>query len=353
MVELSAPSFRISAKTLLRKVRVIPPNATICVGKGTQLNPNDVVARAEVPGQIVSICAAQILGIAKDRLLDYMDFRVGDVVSKNQIIGRRQALFGLFRSEVRSPVSGCIESISKVSGHVMIRQLSMSVEVYAYIGGTVETVDNAQGVTICAEGSLVQGAFGIGNEVVANLCGMDEQSISGKIVCCFGSVTDETVATLREQGALGVIASSMEGQSLFRLCGQQVNLVATGDEDIGLTLILTEGFGDLPMGRKSQMVLHKCLGHQVSICGITQVRAGAIRPEIIGPPIDGIDVETSLVQIGTIVKITRGPYLGQEAKIIEMPAAPCILDSGVIALVYRVELVDTQQIVLVPRPNVE
>lgn len=353
MVESSAPSLRILAKTLFRKVRIVPPNATICVTPGTQVNPEDIVARAEVPGQIHSICAADKLGIANACLMENIDVRLGDVVSKNQIIGRRQSVFGLFRREVRSPVSGRVENISKALGHVMIRQSPMLVEVCAYIGGTVESVDNAKGVTICAHGSLVQGAFGIGNEVVSTLCHMNEQSIAGKIVCCFGSITDETVRTLREQGVLGVIASSIEGQALLRLCGQSVNLAATGDEDIGIALILTEGFGDLPMGRKTKMVLEKCIAQQVSICGTTQVRAGAIRPEIIGPPIDGIDVEASLLNMGSIVKIIRGPYLGQEAKIIEIPPAPCTFDSGVTAFAYRVKLINTQQIVLVPRPNVE
>jgi len=70
-----------------------------------------------------------------------------------------------------------------------------------------------------------------------------------------------------------------------RMMGDLVHgdVEATGTEQVGFTLILTEGFGSIPMAGKTFALLSAHAGQPASISGATQIRAGVIRPEIIIP----------------------------------------------------------------------
>ena len=57
----------------------------------------------------------------------------------------------------------------------------------------------------------------------------------------------------------------------------------TGQEEKGITLVVTEGFGDLAMAERTFELLRGCAGMRASVNGATQIRAGVLRPEIIIP----------------------------------------------------------------------
>lgn len=352
----SAP-MSICGKTQIIVKRKIPPGAHVRVAKGDVVRAADAIATASIPGEVHSLAAAELLGVSKSKLVSCLFVREGDDVSAGQVIGRRRGLFGLLNSVLTSPMIGTVESVSGISGHMMIRETPKTVTVTAYVNGEVVNVDPGRGIDIAADVSMVQGAFGVGDEATAMLCSAEETEVAGKIVVAFDSVSLEQTAKWRESGALGIVAASMNGDDLYRFCGPSLNLAATGDEDAGVTLMLTEGFGHLPMARNTKRILGACIGKEVSMCGITQVRAGVIRPELIGPVVEiGDDIIDDIVNDNSgnsnIVKIVRGRYLGQEAVILDAPAEPMKLASGVQSLVYKVRLLDTNEEVLVPRPNV-
>ena len=336
--------------------RKLPPDATVCVSVGDGVSARDVVARAFIAGKVVSVAAAEMLGVPRSRVQESLLVKPGDSVDAQQVIGKRDALFGMLKSKVRSPVAGEVESVSNVSGHVMIRQMPRPVEVTAYVNGEVTAIDAQTGIRVCANVSKVQGIFGIGGEVTGELCDGAASDVDGKIVCFTDSVHCDVLVQLRALGAVGVVAPSIGGDELYRFCGASLNLAATGDEDVGLTLLLTEGFGHLPMAGETKRILMACMGQSVSMCGITQVRAGVIRPELIGPVVADDDAASpdagTHQQAKNRVKIVRGRYLGREGTIVDAPVAPVTLDSGIAALVYRIRLCDGGEVVAVPRVNV-
>ncbi|MBN2343224.1 MAG: hypothetical protein JXX29_21190 [Deltaproteobacteria bacterium] len=346
------PSLQVSGKTTIRKVRKVPPGASVCVRAGDVVNATDVIARAMVPGHVHSVAAAQILGVSKSRIIDALTVNVGDAVTRGQVFGRRRVMFGLFNSAVSSPVDGKVETISKVSGHVMIREAPKPVEVQAYVNGTVISADDVEGVVIQSTCALVQGVFGVGKEVIARLETDAAADVNGKAVCVFDPLTLELLNRLLRNGAVAVIAPSMDGESLLSFCGDDVNLAATGDEQVGGTLVLTEGFGCLRMTQRTREILSACAGAQVSVCGVTQVRAGVIRPELVGPAVAGANDSFGAREIGTVIQITRGEFHGEEAVISAIPSTPQTLDSGVTVLCYEVTLISDDRKIMVPRPNV-
>ena len=65
---------------------------------------------------------------------------IGSEIVKNELIAETKGLFGFFKSSVNSPVSGTIESISDLTGQVVIREAPLPVEVDAYIEGVIDEV---------------------------------------------------------------------------------------------------------------------------------------------------------------------------------------------------------------------
>ena len=349
----ASPTLAVSGNAQIARIRKVPPGATILVAEHDRVSAKDVVATAEVPGQMVSVDAAAILGVSKSRVLNYLKVKAGDRVNAGQLMGQRSALMGLVKTVLPSPIAGTIESVSRVSGHMMIRESSHPAKIQAFIGGEIAAVDQKAGVTVAAVGSLIQGVFGVGGEVTGVLCSDESDILADRIVCTFEPIELKALHRFREAGALGVIAPATNAAALMAFCGEPLNPAATGDENVGFTMVFTEGFGELLMAANTKRILTALVGCEVSMCGVTQIRAGVIRPELIGPPVMNVADAGPGPSGERRVKIIRGKYMGQEGTIEEEPPAPQPVSSGVSALVYRVKLFSSGDAVIVPRVNVE
>jgi hypothetical protein len=92
--------------------------------------------------------------------------------------------------------------------------------------------------------------------------------------------------------------------------------------------------------------------------GTTQVRAGAVRPEIIVPgaaPVESAavtDVMARGLTLGASVRLIRFPFFGLHGQVTELPHSLERIETGAHARVLRVRLSDGR-VVTVPRANVE
>ncbi|MER3423932.1 MAG: hypothetical protein C4293_12555, partial [Nitrospiraceae bacterium] len=85
----------------------------------------------------------------------------------------------------------------------------------------------------------------------------------------------------REIGVVALVVGGIHDKDLRELLGYDLGVAITGTERVGFTLVLTEGFGTIPMAARTFALLGKHRGQKASISGATQIRAGVIRPEII------------------------------------------------------------------------
>ena len=137
-------------------------------------------------------------------------------------------------------------------------------------------------------------------------------------------------------------------------------LTFTGSEKIGLTLIITEGFGQISMARQTfDLLLHR-QGMKASLNGTTQIRAGVQRPEIVIPlekdSNSSLDKDRviipSALDVGTQVRLIRSPYFGQLGEVTKLLVEPQSLETEAHVRVLEVQLHNQERIVL-PRANVE
>jgi hypothetical protein len=154
----------------------------------------------------------------------------------------------------------------------------------------------------------------------------------------------------------GLVVGAIVDQDLVDFLGYDIGVAITGHEKIHLTLVLTEGFGSIPMAQRTFDLLRSLEGHAASMNGATQIRAGVIRPEIIVPrPADTAltgKPDNHDLRIGTPVRLIREPYFGLLASVAALPTELVRIPTGADVRVLEATLASGER-VIVPRANVE
>lgn len=299
-----------------------------------------------------------------------MKVALGESVTKGQIVAEGKKMFGLFKApSAVCDFDGILESYSDVTGNALVREASIPIEIDSYIKGKVVDVMPEEGAIVETRCAMIQGIFGVGGErlgvIRVAVSGadqlLDESNIkaddAGKILIGGSGMTSAAIKKASSVGAAGIIAGGLKDSDLIEFLGYDIGVAITGTEKINLSLIITEGFGFLPMASRTFELLKSLEGMTASLNGATQIRAGVIRPEVIvpDPPQVGAgskEAKALALEIGTQIRIIREPYFGVIGSVTELPPELITLDSGTHVRVLRAKIGSGQQ-VTVPRANVE
>jgi len=369
MAHSYTPGLTVADRTVVRRRRLLPLPGSVLVKMGDRVRSDLAVACAELPGKVYPINLANQLSIAPDEIKDYLVKKEGDAVQKDEILAENKPLIKWFKTEIRSPVAGTIESLSKVTGQVLLREPPRVLNLLAYIDGTVVETIPRQGVVVEAPCSFVQGIFGIGGEVWGELlvavATPDEPlepghlipEMKGKIVVGGAFLSAETMAKAKELGIAGLVVGGIHDKDLRALLGYDLGVAITGTEQVGFTLILTEGFGTIPMASKTFRLLSAHTGQKASISGATQIRAGVIRPEIIIPRTGAsTDVPTDFqrtgIRLGDSVRVIRDPLFGKIGEVSALPSDLASIPTESEVRVLEVTFANGARAVI-PRTNIE
>ena len=369
MAHSYTPGLRVTKSTTICRQRKLPMSGAVVVSKGDTIVRDQIVARTNLPGEVVALNLANRLGCNHADVASYMFYQEGEHVQEGEKLAETKPLISWLKTTVFSPVTGTVESISIVTGQVIFRKAPRPVEVQAYIPGKVVEVFKKTGILVETQGSLIQGIFGVGGEAWGTLSVETKapgelltdlpDDCEGKIIVVGRLITAEIILKAKDRGAIGLIGGGIRDQDLRSLLGYDLGVAITGDEDIGITIVLTEGFGEIPIAQKTFNILDSCNGNQASISGATQIRAGVLRPEIIIPfeneLEDSEDVGNSFskgLRIGGLLRIVRVPFFGRIGRVSGLPTDLQRVESGAVVRVLEVEFEDGEH-AIVPRANVE
>lgn len=389
MAKAFTPGLKVSARTTYRARRLLPITGEVTVKKGDRVGADAVVAQTFMEGDVFPLRMANMLSAQPKELPALMLKRVGEAVKEGEAIARSKGIFGLMKTEVKSSATGVIESVSDSTGMVIVRGPKLPVSVRAYIAGDVVDVIANEGVVIQNNVALIQGIFGVGGETHGTLrvvCKtpdepLDEKHIVGDLRGCIvvggGRMTAGAIRKAKEVGAAAVVSGGIDDHDLRDFLGYDIGVAVTGSEKMGITLIITEGFGDIAMAQRTFELMRAHNGRMASVNGSTQIRAGVMRPEIVIPLEDEASggaggggsaggaagtgaseaaaaggAVAGFLEIGTMIRIIRDPYFGLLGTVKALPEQPAVLGSGSKARVLDVALVDGRT-VTVPRANVE
>jgi len=362
------PGLSVTKSIIVRKERVLPIAGEVLVKKGDTVLAETIVAQASVPSDIHMRPISYIVGCEPYELPKIMKFKQGDFIKEGDLMAETKSFFGLFHTEHYSKYTGTIELISTVTGMVAIREPPVPVKLSSYIPGKIIEVTENLAVTVETHAAFVQGIFGIGGERHGELMTIAEpdealtmdhitKECAGKILVGGSIVTSEILKKASDFGVKGIIVGGLRRDDLNKYLGYEIGVAITGQENITLSCIITEGFGEMRMAGHIYDLLNSHNGRPASINGATQIRAGVIRPEIIIPLQDTTNIgeEETLTYgmvIGTRVRVIRQPYFGDLGSVAELPIELQAVETESHVRVLKVKLEDGR-VVTVPRANVE
>ncbi|MCF7923044.1 MAG: hypothetical protein K9M55_10115 [Candidatus Marinimicrobia bacterium] len=370
MAHSYTPGLKVLHESKVRKERILPLKGEVIVKADARVTPDDIVARTHLPGSVQMLNVGNLLNIDPTDVEAVMQKPIGSPFSKGELIAETKGIFGLFKSSVMSPVDCTLESISSITGQVVLRAAPIPVEIDAYINGAVAEIYPEEGVAIETEAAYIQGIFGIGGEsrgelVVVTETREDELTAdlikpehAGKVLVGGSFISLAAYKKALSLKVAGVVVGGFNYYDLEDILGYTLGVAITGSEDLITSLVLTEGFGEIRMGSRTFDLLKQHHGKFTSINGATQIRAGVIRPEIVIPlkpedikgDIHAIQINEG-IQPGSLVRVIRAPYFGRIGTVVSLPSELQKMESETMVRVAEINIDD--EVMVIPRANLE
>jgi hypothetical protein len=287
--------------------RLLDRRGHVEIGVGDPVTPESVIARAESVDKSVTLYVASELGVPNDKIGRHLTKAVGSTFEAGEDIVRRRS--GLRTAAVPAPFPGVLRRIDEVNGTVEFVISDAPDELRALVNGEVERIIPDRGAVIIATGSRVFGIVGFGGEAVGRLVvGPDRpdreltpdqvrDTWRGAIVVAGMTVSVPTLKKLRQHGVAGIVVGSVAEADIRRFitneagAGElgaanfwQVSNAASDFAAPGATtpfvIVVTEGFGRIPMADTVYSFLRAHDGQMASLIAATYVGDRLTRPEI-------------------------------------------------------------------------
>lgn len=365
------------ASAMARIERRLPQPGEVLVRAGQRVEPDEVVARAFLPGPPQIVNLARTLMIAPAMVERAMRREVGNKVAQGEVLARSSRVGG---RTCLAPVSGIIVAVDGETGYVTIAPDPVSYELHATVRGLVMDVLPYEGVRIETPAAQVYGVFGLGSErsgVLRLLVTDPAEPITPEMVDARSAYaiiiggSGITAAALRravQEQVRGVIVGGIDEAELRAFLGWsspgdwhtvagtwQMPAVRAGQQ-FDLTLVVTEGFGARPMSSPLFELLASHDRQEALVEGMTRLRGPMQRARVVVPlssRTPGVQLEPPhpALRPGATVRLLDNVYLGQVGQV-RSAVAQRRLPSRVRTTAVEVALEDGAT-ALVPRTAVE
>lgn len=219
---------------------------------------------------------------------------VGQKVKRGEVLAYYSYLFGLGFTEYTSPCDGEVVGIGQETGIIAIKEAP--VPLLGNMPGKVDSVDDALGVFVRSRGHLVFGTLGAGygrsgildvrepGEVRVQDVGVSDV---GKVVVVRGQITQEFLEACMRFRVAGLVAGSVSShvfqwymdvienldwdEFLARYWAREIKekgASAPPPMEITPALVITEGYGEIPMNDDALALLREHAGDKVFLDGV-------------------------------------------------------------------------------------
>ena len=239
---------RVSKQMEFELERKYPGTCKSAIKVGEKVDPESVIAHCEISAGKRLIKIAHELGVGSRSVQKYLLRKIGDRIYVGEIIARRGGVLGLGKKEIKSPADGVITEID-ANGDIIVNFLPVPVRLVAGAAGEITKVGQ-ESMFLKTIGVKVKGYAGVGKEregLIQIIAEPNEfilpQKITGdcggKIVVCGSLIERGAIEKAVTIGVHGIIVGGINHRDFLSL----------GVGDIGTTILVTEGFGTIPMGR--------------------------------------------------------------------------------------------------------
>lgn len=336
-----------------------------------EVKPQDILGKSVFSAGFSSVNIAKKLGVVPFDAAKYLQRPIGKTIFKGELLAIKNGLLG--NKVVTAPTDGVLEYYDQKTGDLRISFTPREIALTSGVFGVIDEIDQVKGeVLIKTMVTEVYGVIGSGKERSGILDIQSNQGIinknqvkdeMGHHVLVIGSVVSGDV--LKKAAGYGVTGIIMGGISAhdFKSVANTLNPSRKIGTDVGISLIVTEGFGAVPIGDDIFNLIKNFEGKFVFINGNTarlllpSTSADSILAlrKIALPtrPMPEIQPEVMVgeIHMGSWVRIIWPPFFGVQGRVLGIDGSVSVLESGISSIMLTVET--PRQKIKVAYTNVE
>lgn len=355
---------RVEKDLITRVYRRLKGKGHLNVSVGQEVTPSEIIGTSLISPGFRTLNLATLLNVKPQDVGKYLKRSLGQRIYKGELLAHRSK--GLFRAEltVTAPADGVMDFLNPSSGEIRLTFLPQKVDLPAAVYGVVEAVDNLNGYALIKTMvRRIYGLFGTGKprDGILHLLSSREDLISAtkisiklkESILLGGSVVyKETISSAISCGVGGIITGGINAPDYKSMAGGRLIFPKKIENDVGISLVVTEGFGSIPIGEDIFDILASYNGKFVLIDGnqaivdlpsdesasLPKVRKIKLPPAPDQMILRGNDrSEMVEVKVGQRVRIVGSSYAGQQGKMIALDRSPSLLPSGIHAYLCTIE----------------
>lgn len=358
-------------------VRPLSSKSKVLVNVGQEVAPDQIIAENFISAGFRNINLSSMLEVSPQDAKKYLQRPIGQKIYKGELLAFKPPQFFKSRKIVTSPSDASIDSYDEKSGSLRLSFLAKKVSTPSAVYGVVEKIDPIAGqVLIRTEVAKVYGVVGSGNlrEGILNVTG-DSTSLTkalqlkkeyeGDIVVAGSLIYKDALSQAVKLGIKGIICGGINAKDYLSMSGGKINTTKL-KPDVGISVLITEGFGGIPINNEVFEVLKRFNNSFAIIDGnnltltlpscdescMIKIKKTQLAPKVkdlqVGLLPEIIAVELA---VGQRVRIISSSFMGQTGKVISIDKTATKLPSGINT--YQVLVETRSKKVKVPYPNLE
>lgn len=370
-------SIRLEKDIIVRIHRSLRGKGVIKVAAGQEVTPDEIIGNASVSLGFRIINLADALSVAPADVAKYLKKSLGQRIYKGELLALKEAkLFGSKRL-VTSPTDGVLDFLNPKTGELRMTFIPKKADLPAGVFGVVEEVDKARGqVVIRTQVTRIYGMFGSGRtrDGILHILNkrdnlITKEMITGQFdenILVGGSlIFKDAISAAISEGVNGIITGGVNAKDYKAMAGGRLVFPKKIDNDIGISVMVCEGFGSIPIGEDIFKILALYEGKFVSLDGnsatvdlpsfesksLTKVKNTRL------PPLSQQSLKEEKinrlveVKLGMYVRIIGNAFLGEQGKVVAIDGAETTLPSGIKSNLLTVET--KRRKIQVPVANIE
>ena len=341
---------------------------------GEEVSPATVLGEGQTPSGFRSIHLATELEVAPDKAAKFLLKKIGDTIFEGELLASNEQMFGLQKRAITSPIDGILDYYNEYSGNLRLKLLPKPNKLVSGVYGVVQKVDESKKeVYIKTLASLIYGVLGSGQERdgLLKVLGSSEALISskqitedmkGKIIVGGSIVFADALEKAVEVGVTGIISGGINTGDYLSVSGGSWKFDEKKWSDVGLSLLITEGLGSIPLSEDIFELLIKHHDRFALIDGNSRYLILPSNDQSSMAYIRKTDMQMDLHQtveveqvcelkVGSHVRLIANQVIGVLGVVESIDQKPSLLPSGI--SIIMVTVVTKRRKYLVPYTNLE
>lgn len=370
---------RVERDVVARVARTLDGKGELNAVVGQQVAPDEIIGTASVTAGFRTINLSTQLKVAPQEVEKYLTRKIGQRIYKGELLALRKSWLLGGKKMIIAPTDGVLDFLNPKTGELKIIFLPRKVKLPAGVYGIVEAVNEEKGqVIIRTQVSRIHGVMGSGGcrEGILHILSRKDDLVSKSvlepndtehILVGGGLFFRDTISAAISLGVNGIITGGINAADYNAMAGGRIVFPKKLDIDIGVSLVVCEGFGSIPVGDDIFNILQEYQGRFVFIDGnkalislpsaysssLVKVKSTQLPPLQNNGLNEDIRVPQELVELkaGLRVRIVGNSYPAEQGKLLAVNNSLTLLPSGVSCYLATIET--ARRKIQVPVANLE